>query len=44
MICADTDNYINVYSTIKKERRKNGGGGDCLSGGELHLRLTLVFM
>ena len=29
MICVDTDNYVKVLSTI----RKNGEGGVCLSGG-----------
>ena len=23
MVCTDTDNYVNVLSTIKKEKKKN---------------------
>ena len=34
MICTDTNNYVNVLSTIKKETgKKNGGVGASLIGG-----------
>ena len=33
MICTNTNNYVHVLSTIKKEKEKNGGVGACLIGG-----------